>query len=100
MPSEEERPQNAPDTAEAYGRSDPKKEPGLGKTGKTDNTPHEQEDGHPDSRDNELREQEVNADATEDQADSVDPTDAEAHGNRAGADEAEATGRRPPGGKP
>lgn len=99
MPTEDERAENAPDTREPYERGVPEKEPGLGEMGKTDNTPHEQEDAHPDSRANKLDEREVTAHETEDRTDSVDPADADAHGDRADADEAEATGRRHQGGK-
>lgn len=92
MPSEEKR--NAPDPSDSYERSHPGNEPGLGKMRKTDNTPHEQADVHPDSRDNELREQEVNADEIQDNDEAVDPTDRSAHGNRSDADESEAIGKR------
>lgn len=98
MPSEEKR--DAPDPSDSYERSHPGNEPGLGKMRKTDNTPHEQEEGHSDSRDNNLREQEVNADEIQDSEEAVDPTDKAAHGNRSNADASEAIGKRRNQGKP
>ena len=93
--SQQERPRNAPDTAESYERAQPESQPGMGQMGETDNTPHRQPQGHDDSTKNNRKSMEITADETQDQADSVGPTDRAAHGNRAGADAAEANARDP-----
>ena len=98
MPSQDkgQEKQDAPDPSDSYERSHPENEPGLGRMNRTDNTPHEQAEGHADSRDNEPRQQDLSADEIQDQGKSLDPTDSSAHGDRGDADEAEATGRRSP----
>lgn len=93
MPSQDDRPRNEPDTREQYERAVPKKEPGLGEMKPTDNTPVEQADEEMEGREQSERHRERTADDIMDKTDAVDPTSEGAHGNRAGADEAEAIGK-------
>ena len=83
-----------PDTSETYERGHPGKTPGLGEMGETDKNRKKQAESYADSRKNPKEPSELTAQETSQQGDGVDPTNAQAHGNRssAGDTEAEATG--------
>ena len=93
MPSQEKRPTNMPDPSESRERAVPEKEAGLGQMSETRNTPVARPEKHDQARDQNERHRELTAGETMDHSDGVSPTDAKAPGDRAGAGEAEATGK-------
>lgn len=82
MRNPDKRSANVPDSAESRERSDPKKEPGLGKMHETRNTPVNEPEHHPKSNEKDKHRRAINANEVTDQSEAVNPTDRNADGRR------------------
>lgn len=77
-----DRAEHVPDTSETYERGHPSKEPGLGKVDDPDHPKGNTAGDAGSSVNNDVENDEINADDTQNQADVVQPESDTAHGNR------------------
>ena len=82
MPTEDERPENAPDTSETYERGHPEKEPGLGEMDEPDRKPDHRQDDNNLSTSNPEDPPELAGEDDRDGGDTVDPASDTDHAGR------------------